>query len=451
MKRQLIHRCRHFFSTTLWQNTTGKPIYGTLIQGIRIACLAARGFKVHHGSLRASALTFYTLLSLVPVMAMAFGVAKGFGFERLLEKELLKYFSSQQEVIIQLIDFARNMLDNTKGGLIAGVGIFVLFLSVIKVLSNIEESFNHIWQAPPRSWPRKVSDYLSITIIAPLFLIISGSATVYAVSQVMALSSQVGLEKLASPAMSLGLILAPYFILWILFTLLYLIMPNTKIRISSVLPAALLTGSMYQFMQIAYVKFQITMTSYNAIYGSFAALPLFLIWLNLSWYIVLFGAEIAYATQNSNKLDSWQENQNISPRQIKFLAVAMASQAAYIFQQGLSPHTPQQLGQILEIPAGLSLSLANLLVQAQILSRLDDGSTSYPVQPARDISTLRITQVLAALDTVGHTFSLTGPESRLASLEGILQNLEHDLESSTANELLPTIAQKFPHNIVGNI
>lgn len=204
---------------------------------------------------------------------MAFGVAKGFGFEQLLEKELLKHFAAQQEVILQIIEFARNMLDNTKGGLIAGIGVAVLFWSVIKVLGKIEDNFNQIWSVSSRSLVRKFTDYLSMMIIGPVLLIMSGSVTVFIASQVSAISSQVGLEDVATPAISLGLSLAPYVLLWLLFTVIYMIMPNTRVHFGSAFLAAVLAGSAYQFLQIGYVKFQIYVTSYNAIYGSFAALP----------------------------------------------------------------------------------------------------------------------------------------------------------------------------------
>lgn len=436
MTTSFIFRLHRFFSITIWKDSQNK--YKQLwFKILRVVYLSGHGFKTHHGPLRASALTFYSLLSLVPVMAMAFGVAQGFGFERLLEKELLNYFSGQQEVIGQVINFARKMLENTKGGLIAGVGVMVLFWSVIKVIGNIEASFNHIWNATPRPWSRKLTDYLAITIIAPLFLIISSSVTVYAAAQVLALSSQIGLEKLASPIMNTGLTLVPYVILWFLFILLYLIMPNTKVRFSSALPAAILSGSAYQIMQMAYVKFQMIMTSYNAIYGSFAALPLFLIWLNLSWHVVLFGAEVSYATQNVARIDPTQDGQGISSGQIKLLALGLAAQAAHVFQQGLAPRTPSQLGHSFQLSPRLSQFLVDLLVQGQILLRLDGKiGEEHPVHPAQDITTINIAQVIQALDKIGYNPNLVLENPELKAFEIILQSLDHSLESDPVNQLL---------------
>lgn len=440
MSPSFLTRYRHFLATALRDKAGVSFKSQPLLYLLRILTLALRGFVAHHGQLRASALTFYSLLSLVPVMAMAFGVAKGFGFERLLEKELLEHFSAQHEVITQVIAFARNMLDNTKGGLVAGVGVVVLFWSVIKVLDNIEDSFNHIWEATARTWLRKLTDYLSMILIAPLVLILSGSTTVYVAAQVATLSSQVGLENIMTPALALGLSLAPYMLAWFLFTLVYLIMPNTKVRLSSALPAGICAGSAFQALQIGYIKFQILMTSYNAIYGSFAALPLFFIWLNLSWHIVLLGAEIAHAIQSGPELKLADKDMAPSPYQIKLLALGLVAHVARIFHRGEAPRTARQLADDLDYPPGLTRHLVKTLVQARILSQLAGADThgASPVQPARDISTLSVVQVLSALDKTGQNLDLDANES-LHTVNDLLQRLERDLQTSSANLLVTQI------------
>ena len=156
-----------------------------LLRQLRIVALAFRGFGEDKCQLRASALTFYSLLSIVPMAAMAFGIAKGFGFENKLETILLEKFPGQEEVIGRVIEFAQSFLQNTQGGVIAGIGVAVLFWTVIKVLGNIENSFNDIWGVKrARPMGRKLSDYLSIMLICPILLIMSSSMTVLITSQV---------------------------------------------------------------------------------------------------------------------------------------------------------------------------------------------------------------------------------------------------------------------------
>ncbi|MGH7931184.1 MAG: YihY/virulence factor BrkB family protein, partial [Candidatus Binatia bacterium] len=170
-----------FLKTDIWRLQANKlhPRRSFWITQLRICVLAVRRFVDDKCDLRASALTFYSLLSIVPVVAMAFAVAKGFGFEKILGEQLLAKLEGQEEVAERIIGFAQSLLENTKGGAIAGVGIVVLFWTVIKLLGNIEKSFNDIWGVKTaRAMGRKLADYLSVTMVCPVLLIIASSATV---------------------------------------------------------------------------------------------------------------------------------------------------------------------------------------------------------------------------------------------------------------------------------
>jgi len=261
-----------------------------LIKQLRVILLALRGFNEDKCQLRASALTYYSLLSIVPVLAMGFGIAKGFGFDKLLEAQLLGSFAGQEAIIEQVIGFARSLLDNTRGGVVAGAGVAILFWTVIKVLGNIERSFNDIWGIKQaRKFGRKFSDYLSVMLICPILIIVSSSITVFITTQVQLITEKMLLLGAISPLISFILKLLPYSMIWILFTFIYIFMPNTKVSFKSGLLAGILAGSIYEIIQWVYITFQVGVVKYNAIYGSFAALPMFLVWLQLSWLIVLFG------------------------------------------------------------------------------------------------------------------------------------------------------------------
>src|SRR5664279_2577446 len=155
------------------------PLFkATIIKSLKIVILSVQGFSRDLCPLRASALTLYSILSIVPVIAMLFGIAKGFGFEKMLEQRLLEQAPDQDAMVLQLISFAQNMLDSTKGGVVAGIGIVVLFWTIINVIGNIEESFNYIWKiGKGRSISRKFSDYLSLMLLAPVVIIASSSIT----------------------------------------------------------------------------------------------------------------------------------------------------------------------------------------------------------------------------------------------------------------------------------
>ncbi|PKN41991.1 MAG: YihY/virulence factor BrkB family protein [Deltaproteobacteria bacterium HGW-Deltaproteobacteria-18] len=418
----------------------GSAISWFLVRLGRTIVLAVLGFNRRQGSSHASALTFYTLLSLVPLAAMAFGVAKGFGFEQLLEKELLKHFTAQQEVIQQVIEFARNMLENTKGGLIAGIGVIVLFWSVVKVLGQIEDNFNQIWSVSSRSIVRKFTDYLSMMVIAPVLLIMSSSVTVFIVSKVSALTSQVGLEEVATPAISLGLSLAPYILLWVLFCVVYLIMPNTRVQLGSAFLAAILAGSAYQFLQIGYVKFQIYVTSYNAIYGSFAALPLFLIWLQLSWSIVLFGAEIAHAFPQSNVVDPKSGLHSRSTAQTRLLALGICHAVVQRFHQDKPALTEEDIAHRLAISPRETREMVDLLIRAHLLSRVqDENQNTFRLLPARDSAHISLRNVVAAIDTIDENPRFTEQHPSLANLSACLDAFESRKDLGMADTLLRDI------------
>lgn len=428
-----IHR---FFTVSLWQRKRDESssVQWLSTRLLRTAVLSVKGFVQNYGTLRASALTFFTLLSLVPVAAMAFGIAKGFGFERRLQQQLLEQFAAQQEVVQQVIRFAQNMLENTRGGMIAGVGVVVLFWSVIKVLSHIEHAFNHIWGVRSRSFARKLSDYLTIMLICPLLVIMSGSVTVFITSQVTAISGRFELLQMMGPAIVVGLKLLPYALIWVLFTLTYMIMPNTRVRFDGALLAGVIAGTAYQVIQATYIHFQILVAKTNAIYGSFAALPLFLVWLQISWIVVLIGAEISHAYQYADRIGATDGGRKMGFARLKLLALAICRHVVQLFGQGQPAQTPAQIARTLTLSPALVDNLADLLVQANILVRIgDDGNNDRALQPAVDIHRLTVNTVITALEEVGNDGQPPTRLPNLGELPAALQELRSAMDRSKAN------------------
>ena len=238
-----------------------------LLKQLRIILLALRGFSADRCSLRASALTFFTILSIVPAVAMVFGVAKGFGMESVLEERLTSALRGQEEVATRLVEFSRSLLESARGGVIAGVGIAVLFWTVIKVLTHVEKSFNAIWGVRElRSLGRRFADYLSIMLVCPVLLIVSGGMTVAVSSKVQAAMDSIALLGFLAPTVSLVLKLLPYCTGWGLFAFIYVFMPNTKVKLASAVVGGVVAGTIYQVMQWAYVSFQIGVAKYSAIW-----------------------------------------------------------------------------------------------------------------------------------------------------------------------------------------
>jgi membrane protein len=413
----------------------GKSFFLSLL---RVLILSIRGFDEDKCHLRASALTFYSLISIVPVAAMAFGIAKGFGFEKILEAQLRSRLSGQEEVLNNVIGFSHSLLDSTKGGLIAGVGLIVLFWAVIKVLGQIESSMNDIWGIKEgRSFGRKFGDYLSLMLVCPVLIILSSSVTIIITTQarlIMDLTPRLGAF---SPIVSFSLNLLPYSILWGLFTFLYIFMPNTKVRFTSGLLAGIIAGTIFEIVQWIYITFQVGTAQYNAVYGSFAALPLFLVWLQLSWLIILYGAELSFAHQNVNTYEFEPDALQASHRLKILLSLQVTHHLIKNFIQGEAPLTVSEISKHLEIPIRLVNDIIFGLVKTNIVSETsaaDDGERGY--QPARDINVLTIQYVIEALERRGINQMPFAQSPEFDALSESIETFRETVEKLPANKLL---------------
>lgn len=411
------------------------------IKQLRVVILTLRGFNEDLCSLRASALTFYSLLSIVPVFALVFGIAKGFGTDKPLEKQLLDKFPGQEEVLIQVIEFARTLLEPTKGGMLAGIGLAILFWIVIKLLSNIERSFNDIWGIKEsRSTLRKITDYFSIMLICPVLILMSSGITVFIITQIKQITEKFTFLGFFSPLIFFSFKLLPYGVICGVFTFIYIFMPNTKVKFLSGLIAGVIAGITYQFAQWGYINFQVGVAKYNAIYGSFAALPLFLIWLQISWLIVLFGAEISFALQNLDTYEFEPDCSRVSTSFKKLLSLQTAHLIVMNFSDAHKPLTANQISHILEIPLRLVNHILYELVECGVAVETktkDDLEFAY--QPARSINILTIKYVIDALDNNGTADIPVVKNREQKILSESLQAFNDTIEKSPANRLLKDI------------
>jgi len=432
-----------FLKTGIWRVRRGDvpSLTWFLIKILRVLLLTFRGFVENKCQLRASSLTFYSLLSVVPVMAMAFGVAKGFGFQRTLEREVGKVLSAHSEIAGQIMNFANTLLDNTRGGLVAGIGFAFLIWTVLKVLSNIEQSFNEIWGVQePRTWVRKVSDYLSLMFLLPVLFIASSAATVIVASQIQSVMGKMGLLGYLGPVVQILIRFLPLLVIWFMFTLLYIFMPNTHVRFRAALIAGIAAGTAYQMFQFLYVTFQIGVAKYNAIYGSFAALPLFLIWLQASWMIVLSGAELSFATQNVDTYEFEPDANLASPGFRKLLSLRIVNLLVEHFSLGEKPLDEDAIAHELGIPVRLLRHLLHDLSEAGVIvsvRSVQDRIHAY--QPAFDPEEMSIASVLDSLETYGTESLPVIESSELDQIRDLLETFRKENRGSEANRLLKEI------------
>jgi membrane protein len=432
-----------FIKIDIWRvRLKGLPfIKALIIRLLRIILLTIRKFHEDKCLLRASALTFYSLLSIGPVAALALGIAKGFGFETLLEKQLFNKFPGQEEVLLQIIDYAGKLIENTKGSMIAGFGVAVLFWSVLKVLGHIERSFNDIWGIrKSRALKRKISNYLAFMLITPILLLMSSSLPVFITTQIAVITEKVGLIKMFSPFIFSSLKLLPYFLLWALFTFIYLLMPNTKVNFRSGLLAGVVAGTIYQLAQVGYIYLQVAIAKNNPVYASLVALPLLLIWLQASWAIILIGAEVSFAHQNVDMYEFEPDYLKISSHFKKLLSLQIAHLLISNFSKGDKPLTAAQISHTLEIPVRVVRWILDDLVDCKILSDMKtDEYAEFTYQPAIDINILTIQYIINALDKKGVSHIPVAHTEELEVLSVALKELGDIIENSPTNKLLKDI------------
>ena len=374
-----------------WKN----PVLRWFVQQYRLLFYTARGLLEHGTIMHSAALTFYTLMSLVPIVAVVFAVLKGFGMADNLVQSLYGVFPQYPDIVDYLVSFAEKALARTQGGIVAAVALATLFWAVIRVFSSIESAFNNIWEVKvERSITRQWTDYIAVVMIVPLLWIAANAVGNYA-QQLLGARDGLGF-RLLSRAASMAVI-------WVMFTFLYTIIPNARVRLRSAAMAGIVAGTFFLLFQWGYIYIQRWMTSYNAIYGSFAALPLLLIWMKTSWQILLFGGELSFAYQNISRFGEERESLLISYDQRRkiLLAVMLTVMRHFREQGGTLP--ADAIRQQLDLPTRIVNDVLFQLVQAgQLIAvRSGDGERDVAYSPAHDISQLTVYGVLESVEQWG--------------------------------------------------
>jgi membrane protein len=442
----MISRILIFFKTGIWEIRLKdlSPIQAFLIKYLRVILLASQGFIRDNCQKTASVLTYFSLLNLVPVVAVAFAIAKGFGLEKLIEKQILQIADKanwQADITTQIISFSNKLLEQAKGGLIAGIGVILLFWTVISILGKIEDSLNEIWEVKKsRTLVRKFSDYITMMVIGPVLFVISSSATVLVASQVKIFVNRIALLGVFSKIILLLLNLLPYVSIWALLTMLYLIMPNTRIPLRSGILGGITAGTITQIVQWIYIKFQIGAASYGALYGSFAALPLFLAWLQMSWMIVLLGAEIAYAHEHYETFGFHPDYSRISVSSKKLLVLRIFHLLTKKFSLGEKPLSATQIAYALEIPVRLVRQLLHELSDVGLVVEIAKGiKDEIAFQPGRTIENITVKFTLDEYEKYGIAKIPANQSEEAEKISSFLKDISDTIEKSPGNVTLKEI------------
>jgi membrane protein len=380
---------------------------------VKTIVLAIRGFVVDNLNVRASALTYSILFAMIPLFALIIAIAKGFGVDKLIENSLQGTFIGQANLIPTVMGFVQRYLESTQGGLFIGIGIAILFGSVMNFFMQVENAFNSIWQVKKsRSLIHQFTTYFSAILIIPLLIVLSSGFSIY----VNTILSHSYFFNVLSPVLRFGVKFIPYIINWIVFTIMYMVIPNTRVRFYNAMLAGILAGSAFQLFQILYINGQVYLSRFNVVYGSFAAIPLLLLWLQISCLIILLGAEISYASQNIKNFDYEVDTKNISSRYKNFMTLFITHLVVKQFEDQKPPLSSEQIATNYKLPIRLVNQILNQLTEVAILIEVyHDSSKSKTYQPAIDINQMTVNLVFAKLEKNGAELFLTSKNELLDS------------------------------------
>ena len=348
----------------------------------------------------ASRLTYSTLLATVPILAVVFAIARGFGYNIYIEEWFRDLLKAQPDVSEIIIGFVNSYLINTKKGVFLGIGLLFMLGTVLMLISTIEETFNDIWLVrKPRSMFRTFTDYMALLFALPIGIVAISGLSIW----MQAFNRHLIDITIIGPLMKFCIELIPYVVLSAVFVGLYVFMPNTKVRLRSALWPGIAAGVSMQLFQLIYVNSQIWVSNYNAIYGSFAVIPLFMLWMQISWTIILVGAELSYTIQNHDEFLSSNSQSELSYKTRFVLSAKIMSIICKRFAEGGQAYNSMQL----KLQLGISMRVLSRLLydlqQIHFITEImhDDKGEEVLFQPAEALDILTIGELHSRLAQLG--------------------------------------------------
>ena len=417
-------------STRLWE-LDPDALGGFKGRGVRVlqfASYVTSNFMANNSLLRASALSFTTLLSFVPLFALAFSLLKGLGAQNRLAPLILTQVAAGSEVVVSRI---LSYINNTNMGSLGAIGLATLLFTAISMLGSIEDAFNVAWGvSETRSFYRKFSDYLSVLLSAPLLLLAATSITTSLQSKWL---TGWLIERTYLGDLFLFLLgLAPYLSVWAALLLLYLFIPNTRVRLGSAVVGALLAGTLWQFAQWGYIHFQVGVGNYNAIYGTLAVLPILMVWIYVSWLIVLFGMEVVAAHQQSHTFRRDVRGGSVSQACRELVALATLRHIGCAFHEGTPPWDEEHLADRVGVPLRTMRHTLRQLEGAGFIVPADGNVRIF--LPARELDQIALSGVLIALKRQGAWCSIAGEQEAEEILASVDRAVSEALDGITLKE-----------------
>jgi membrane protein len=415
---------------------------GALLRLTRLAVVLTRDLLSGQLTLRAMSLVYTTLLSIVPLLALSFSVLKAFGVHNQVAPALRRLLAplgpQGDEITGYIIEFVERM----NVGVLGSVGFALLLYTAVSLVQKLEESFNVIWHvAEPRSMGERFSRYLSVLLVGPI-LVFSALGVTAAVTSMGLVQDLLATKSVGWLASSIGQVV-PYLLVMAAFTFIYIFVPNTRVRFWPALTGGIVGGLLWQTGGWAFAMFAAVSTSYSAIYAGFAILVLFMIWLYLSWLILLFGAAVAFYRQHPEYILAQSGEPRLSNRMRERLALAVMSLIARHHHDGRPAWTLLQLAQRLNVPGHAMRAVLGALQQSGVLAHTDADPPGY--LPARDLSALSVRSVLEAVRSAGEDRYLNPSALPVPEIvEQTLHRIEEGLDAALGDLTVAALAADPP-------
>lgn len=399
---QRIQRIREFIQYDLWRQSDiaihdykKRLLYRTL----QTIILVARGFKDKALNVRANSLSFSLLFAFVPLIAGVFAIARGFGFEELLRERLSSSFLAEANIVPVIIEWVDRYLETARDGLFLGIGLIVLIWAVYAFFNMLEHSFNNIWNVKQtRSFGRRLTNYMVVLLLVPIMIILTSGISIFLNST----QSLAPVLQAIEPIRRVLLRIVPFIVASGVFTWIFIAIPNTKVRFLSAVIPGVIMGVLFQVVQIFSVYLVILFTRMSLVYGAFSAIPLILIWLHITCWLLLVGAELAFAIQNNDMFAYEKDLENMSRRYKDYVMLYLLSVIIRRFEQGKVPQTAQEMAAKNQLPIRLVQQLLSRLEETNIVRRVYvEQAEDETFVPALDTRQITVEMVIGRISAQG--------------------------------------------------
>ena len=421
-----IQRLREFIQYDLWRQShigVHAPKKRLLYRLLQTIILVGRGFKDQVLVVRANSLSFALLFAFIPMMALIYAIARGFGFEEVLKEIISGSFLAEANIAPVLLEWIERYLETARGGLFLGIGLIVLIWAVYAFFNMLENSFNSIWNVKKtRSFGRRLTNYVMTLLLVPILVVVTSGISIFLNSTEVLAPVLQAIE----PIRKFMLRFIPFVATSAVFIWIFMAIPNTKVKFSSAIIPGVVMGLLYQVVQALSMFLVVLFARMSIVYGAFSAIPLVLIWLNITCWLLLIGAELAFAIQNNDLFAYERDIENMSRRYKDYVMLYLLSVIVRRFEQSTSPQTAKQMAEDNQLPIRLVQQLLSRLEETSIVRRVYvEKEEEEAFVPAMDTRMITVEMVIGRISAQGtEDFLQHTPQEMQAFWQSYLQMIE---------------------------